>query len=406
MKVMSGEVKRLCINMPPRHGKSEQVTIRFPAFFMEHFTGQNVMVAGYNQSISRRFSRRTRQIVENRIGLDEKNQSVEEWQTTNNNYYYCASTSNPRTGIGFNLIILDDLVKNREEASSKTHKEKVKDFYREDCYSRLEPDGAIIICNTRWSEDDIIAEALSTEPEEWTVLSLPALCDDPENDLLGRDLDQPLWEARYDTQKLLEIKKVMGEFGFAALYQQRPVPKEGGLFKADRLVIDKPPKMIRKVRAWDLAASSGKGDYTVGVLMGVDEHQNYWILDLYRDRVSTDVRDKQMLQIAGMDGVETRIRLAQDPGSAGKSMKEYFVKFFAGYLVIAKPVSGNKEVRAEPMAIQVNEGNVFLARGDWNKEFINEIGNFPYGAHDDIIDACSDAFDELAKVRMRRFFAV
>ena len=78
MKVMSGEVKRLCINMPPRHGKSEQVTIRFPAFFMEHFTGQNVMVAWYNQSISRRFSRRTRQIVEDRIGLDEKNQSVEE----------------------------------------------------------------------------------------------------------------------------------------------------------------------------------------------------------------------------------------------------------------------------------------------------------------------------------------
>jgi predicted phage terminase large subunit-like protein len=87
-------------------------------------------------------------------------------------------------------------------------------------------------------------------------------------------------------------------------------------------------------------------------------------------------------------------------------MKEYFVKFFAGYVVIAKPVSGNKEVRAEPFAIQVNEGNVLLARGDWNKEFINEIGNFPYGAHDDIIDACSDAFDELAKVRMKKFYAV
>ena len=107
-----------------------------------------------------------------------------------------------------------------------------------------------------------------------------------------------------------------------------------------------------------------------------------------------------------MDGVETRIRLAQDPGSAGKSMKDYFVKFFAGYVVIAKPVSGNKEVRAEPMAIQVNEGNVYLAKGDWNKEFINELGNFPFSAHDDIVDACSDAFDELSKVRMRRFFAV
>jgi predicted phage terminase large subunit-like protein len=406
MKVMTGEIKRLCINMPPRHGKSENVTIRFPAYFMENFQNKNIMVAGYNQSISRRFSRRTRQIVDDTIGLDEKNQSVEEWQTVNNNYYYAASTSNPRTGIGFHLIILDDLVKNREEANSKTHKERVKDFYREDCYSRLEPDGAIIICNTRWSEDDIIAEAIGTEPEQWTVISLPALCEDPEKDVLNRELDEALWPERYTTEKLLNIKKVMGEFGFAALYQQRPVPKEGGLFKTDRLEIDTPPKMIRKVRAWDLAASSGKGDYTVGVLMGVDENQNYWILDLYRDRVSTDVRDKQMIQIASIDGIETRIRLAQDPGSAGKSMKDYFIKFLAGYTVIAKPVSGNKEVRAEPFAIQVNEGNVRLARGSWNREFLNELGNFPYGAYDDIIDACSDAFEEISKVRMKRFFAV
>lgn len=406
MEVLSGKCKRLCINMPPRHGKSEQVTIRFPAFFMMHFENKNVMVAGYNQSISRRFSRRTRQIIEDTIGLNEKNQSVEEWQTSNNNYYYCASTSNPRTGIGFNLIILDDLVKNREEANSKTHKERVKDFYREDCYSRLEPDGAIIICNTRWSEDDIIAEALSTEPEQWKIISLPALCDDPENDLLKREEGQALWPERYGPGKLQAIKEVMGDFGFAALYQQRPIPKEGGLFKADRIKIDSAPNIVKKVRAWDLAASQGKGDYTVGVLMGVDEEQNYWILDVYRDRVSTDIRDKKMLQIASLDGPETRIRLAQDPGSAGKSMKDYFIKYLAGYVCNIKPVSGNKEVRAEPFAIQVNEGNVRMVRAAWNNEVLKEIENFPYGAHDDIIDALSDGFEELSKVRIKRFFAV
>lgn len=406
LRMVDGEIKRLCINIPPRHGKSETVTVRFPAFLMQKFRDINIMVAGYNQGIARRFSRKSRQIVADRIGLDEKNASVDEWRSKNNNYYYAASTSNPRTGIGFNWIILDDLVKSREEANSKTHCDQVYDFYREDCYSRLEPDGRMIIVNTRWSENDIIARAIETEPENWTILNLPAICDDPDTDILNRSLDEPLWPERYSYDQLMSIKKVTGDFAFASLYQQRPVPKEGGLFKPDRIKIDTPPKMIRKVRAWDLASTGGKGDYTAGVLLGVDEDQHYWLLDVYRERVSTDVRDKKIFQIASMDGVETRICIPQDPGSAGKSMKDYFIKMLAGFIVIPKIPSGTKEVRAEPIAIQINEGNLSLSRGAWNSVVLNEIGNFPYGANDDIIDALSDAFSEISKVRGRKFFAV
>ena len=407
MKVVSGDIKRLCINLPPRHGKSEQVTVRFPAFLMQHFEDKNIMVAGYNQNISRRFSRKTRQIILDTVGCDEKNQSVDEWRSLNNNYYYAASTSNPRTGIGFHYIILDDLIKNREEANSPTLKEKVVDFYREDCYSRLEPDGAIIICNTRWSEDDIIARAIETEPEAWTVINLPALCDDPETDLLGREMDEPLWSERYNYEDLMKIKSVVGDFGFAALYQQRPVPKEGGLFKPERMKIEPAPvNILKKVRGYDLAASSGKGDYTVGVLLGMDENQRYWILDMYRGRDNTDVRDVKILQLASLDGKETRIRIPQDPGSAGKSLANYFIKLLAGFVCICKPVSGTKDARAEPFAIQVNSGNVSMAPGSWNRELLNELQNFPYGAHDDIIDALSDAFDEIAKHRVKKFYAV
>jgi predicted phage terminase large subunit-like protein len=138
----------------------------------------------------------------------------------------------------------------------------------------------------------------------------------------------------------------------------------------------------------------------------VDEDQHYWLLDVYRERVSTDVRDKKIFQIASMDGVETRICIPQDPGSAGKSMKDYFIKMLAGFIVIPKIPSGTKEVRAEPVAIQINEGNLSLSRGAWNSVVLNEIGNFPYGANDDIIDALSDAFSEISKVRGRKFFAV
>ena len=401
--VADGKIKRLAISLPPRSGKSETLC-RFAAFMLEKYSNINVLCSGYSQNISRRFSRKTRTILSERIGLSKNHQSIDEWSINNGSVYYVGSVNNPRTGVGYNTIICDDLIKNREQANSPTITDKLRDFYKEDLYSRLEPNGSLILVGTRWSENDPIAYAISLD-DTFTVINIPAICDDEEADPLNRKLGESIFPERYSTEDYLAIKEIMGEFGFSALYQGRPVPKEGGLFKADRIKIDTPEKIIKKVRAYDLAASSGKGDYTVGVLLGVDEKNIFWILDVYRSQDGTDKRDAKILQISELDGKETKIRIPQDPGSAGKSLAHYFVKMLSGFVVITNPVTGNKETRAEPFAIQVNAGNVKMIKADWNRDLLNELEMFPYGKTDDQIDALSDAFDEITK-KPKRFYAV
>jgi len=398
------QIKRLAISLPPRSGKSETL-LRFASFMLEKRSNINLLCAGYNQSLSRRFSRKTRTIIYERIGLSDNHQSIDEWSAKNGSVYYVGSVNNPKTGIGYNTIICDDLVKNREEANSNTIIQKLEDFYREDLYSRLEPDGSLILVGTRWSENDPIAYAISLD-ETFTVINIPALCDDEQNDPLGRKLDESIFPERYSTEDYLKIKEVMGEFGFSALYQGRPIPKDGGLFKPDKIKIDTPETIVRKVRAYDLAASSGKGDYSCGILLGVDEKNHYWILDVYRSQDGTEKRDAKILQNSELDGRETRIRIPQDPGSAGKSLSHYFIKLLSGYVVNSPTVSGNKETRAEPFAIQVNAGNVSMIKADWNRDLIKELETFPYGKNDDQVDALSDAFDELTRNKTRKFYAV
>ncbi len=402
--VADGKITRLAISQPPRSGKSETLC-RFAAYMLEKRSNRNVLVCGYNQSISRRFSRKTRTILDERVGLSENHQSIDEWSIDNNSVYYVGSVNSPKTGIGFNLVICDDLIKNREEASSPVIIEKLRDFYREDLYSRLEPDGSMILVGTRWSENDPIAYAISLD-SSFKVINVPALCEDEENDPLNRKIGESIFPERYSTEDYLKIKEVVGEFGFSALYQGRPIPKDGGLFRPDRIKIDIPGKILRKVRAYDLAASSGKGDFSTGILLGIDEKDHYWILDVYRGQDGTEKRDAKILQNCELDGRETRIRIPQDPGSAGKSLSHYFIKLLSGYLLNSPTVSGNKETRAEPFAIQVNAGNVSMIKAEWNKDLLKELETFPYGKFDDQVDALSDAFDELTRNKPRKFSAV
>ncbi len=403
-KVANGEIKRLAISLPPRSGKSE-TCLRFASFFLENNPNTNVLVCGYSQSISRRFSRKSRQICMERTGLSNNHTSIDEWSLPNGSTYYVGSVNNPRTSIGFHLIVADDLIRNREEANSSVMKEKVHDFYREDLYSRLEPNGALILVNTRWSNDDVIALATSLDPS-FVVLNIPALCDDPDNDPLNRKLNESIFPERYSTEDYLEIKSIMGNLGFSALYQGRPINKEGAMFNVESIkIIDNVPPMVRKVRSYDVASSYGKGDYSVGVLMGIDINNCYYILDLWREQLGTKERDDKILRLAEIDGKDIKITLPNDPG-AGKSLTYYWTKMLAGFNVEFIKPSKSKELRAEPLSVQINNGNVFIARALWNRELLDEFQSFPLGIHDDTVDACSDAFNDLTTKKTRKFMAV
>ena len=212
---------------------------------------------------------------------------------------------------------------------------------------------------------------------------------------------EALWPARYDVEALGRIKEVQtkkdGAYSWEALYQQNPTPRQGSFFKVLQLQIVKSlPAKLRAVRGWDLAATPDDGDWTAGVrIAGPCENGIYYVTNVKRAQLESDDRDKLMKQTAHTDGYNTKIRLAQDPGQAGKDQAKRLVKMLAGFSVRSETVSGSKETRADGFASQVNAGNVRLLEGEWNADYIEELRTFPKGKNDDQVDGSADAFNEL-----------
>lgn len=402
-KITSGECKRLMIFTPPRHGKSEQNTVRYPVYRLEQDPSLRVIVAAYNQTLANKFSRKSRRIATGRLSLSKDRTAVEDWETEQGGGLRAVGVGGGITGQGGNLILIDDPVKSRDEANSQTYRDKVYDWYTDDLYTRLEPGGAIVLTMTRWHEDDLAGRILASEDgPNWTVINLPALAE--ENDPLGRAIDEALCPARYTVSELLKIRTAIGSRTFAALYQQRPVEQEGGFFKrswfTDKFFdIAELPKGCQFVRYWDKGATAGDGDYTVGLLMA-KMRTDYYILDIVRGQWSTGQRDQIIKQTAFQDRAiygRVGIWVEQEPGSSGKDSVVAIQRLLDGFVVRADKVTGDKLVRAEPFAAACEAGRVYLLKmASWVTGFIDELTSIPNGKHDDQMDTASGAYNKLA----------
>lgn len=391
--VTRGEIDRLAIFMPPRHAKTETVTIRYPVYRLERQPQTRALVTGYNERVAHKFSRKSRNLAVGRIAMTDKT-GADEWETTAGGSLVSRGVGTPPTGYGFDLILIDDPIKKREEAESPVYREKIWDWYTDDLYTRLEPGGAIILTLTRWHYDDLAARAIASEPDRWHILRIPAIAE--EGDRIGRQPGQALWPDRFDETALGRIREVMDPYSFESLYQQNPTPREGSFFKVGQLeIMDTAPADLRQCRGWDLAASSGKGDYSAGVRLGVDGNGRWWVTDVRRGQWAPDERDGHLRQVAQLDGPAVKIRMAQDPGQAGVDQALRLTRMLAGYSIRSERVSGDKATRASGLAAQINAGNVRLVRGSWNEDFIEELRQFPQGRNDDQVDAAADAFNEL-----------
>jgi len=397
-KVTRGEIDRLMIFEPPRHGKSEMVTVRYPVWRMERHPEMRVIIGAYSQTLANRFSRKSRRIARERLQLNEERAAAEEWETVEGGGFRAVGVGAGVTGMGGHLIVIDDPVKNREEANSEAYRERCWSWYTDDLYTRLEPGGAVILIMTRWHEDDLAGRILaSEEADDWTVMSLPALAE--ENDLMGREMGEALCPERYDLAALGRIQQTLGH-SFYALYQQRPQPLEGGMFKWGwfEIVEAVPWNLVRVVRYWDKAGTAGAGAYTAGVLMGLI-NGIFYLLDVVRGQWSAGVREQTIKTMADLDrqqwGDVYEVWVEQEPGSGGKESAENTIRNLAGFTVHADRPTGDKALRAEPYAAQAEAGNVRIVRGDWNAAYLNELTSFPTGAFADQVDASSGAFVKL-----------
>lgn len=416
-EVAAGKLKRLMVFMPPRHGKSELVSRYFPAWWMGNHPEGQFILSSYNASLAENFGRDIREILNSKsfnlvfpdvcLSTDSKAKNL--WRTNKNGVFLASGIGGSMTGFGGNIVVIDDPVKDRQEANSETVRNSVWDWYKTVPRTRLMGNGAIVLVMTRWHIDDL-AGRLLVEMEhggdKWEVIKLPAFAE--ENDLLGRPPGEALWPSFFNKEVLETTKSSIGELDFEALYQCNPILTEGSIFKTDQIkIIDAIPPSAQKVRRWDFAASKDFGrydsDYTVGLLMQRNKDKTYCILDVVRFRGLPDEVERRVRQTAELDGTDVPIIIPQDPGQAGVFQSQHYVKLLAGFNVKSERETGSKTERANPLAAQVNVGNFSIVRGTWNKIFLQELAAFPSDAHDDQVDACSGAFNELA-LKTRLFF--
>ena len=289
-----GEIKRLMIFLPPRHGKSFITSSIFPAWFLGRHPEYHVIFATYGQELSDDFGRRVRNFIADRVHqeifpncrLSEDSTSVRRFNTTASGAYFAVGRGGPITGRGANLLLIDDPIKDREEANSETIRRALHEWYASVAYTRLMPGGAIIIIQTRWHEDDLAGWLLREHAnEKWDVLSLPAIAEQDES---FRKEGEPLWPEKFPLPDLENIRALTGGRVWASLYQQRPAAAEGVIFKRDWWQFFSPPltvKLDQIVQSWDTAFKKGtENDFSVCTTWGVTS-DGYYLLHVWRERV-------------------------------------------------------------------------------------------------------------------------
>ncbi len=385
--ITSKEIKKLMLFMPPRHGKSEQVTVRYAGWFLENDPSQRVILGAYNSTLAEKFSRKIRRIVQSRIELNKERKSVAEWETQAEGGLRAAGVGVGVTGMGANLIIIDDPVKNREEANSEAYREKTWSWYCDDLYTRLEPNASIILIQTRWHEDDLAGRILASEDgPNWRVINLPAIAE--LNDPLGRLEGEALCPERYDLKALAEIKLVMGA-SFQALYQQRPSAIEGEIFLREWWQFYRDvPYLEKVVQSWDTAfKDKQENDYSVCTTWGIAKNA-FYLLHVWKGKVQFPELKNVSKLLA--DNFKPDEILIEDKASGQSLIQE--LNRETRYAIRAIKVDRDKIARANASTPIISAGKVFLPEnstwfGTNTLDFIDTLASFPNAAHDDEVDS-------------------
>lgn len=406
-EVEAGRMPRLIITMPPRHGKSELASRRFPAWFMGRDPYRQLIFSTYNDDFAQDFGRSVRETMRSHAfqqifpgcRLRPGSASADKIQTEEGGLMKFVGRGGGLTGRGADLLIIDDPIKDREEADSKSVRDKMWSWFTEAAMTRLMPGGRVVIIMTRWHEDDLIGRLTDPrnpcyskeEAENWSILALPAIA--TEDDPMGRKPGEALWPDQFPIDVLEKIKRLNAR-GFSALYQGQPTPDDGDFFKREWLKTydgpDKIPKNIRIYAASDHAVSVAQdADKTVLMCVGVDEDDNIWVLpDIFWRRAQTDTVCDGML-----DMMKRRrpISWRAEKGHISKAIGPFLRKRMHEekiYCPIEEvtPVK-DKQTRAQAIRGRMAMGKVYFPKfTSWWPEAENELLKFPSARHDDFVD--------------------
>jgi predicted phage terminase large subunit-like protein len=415
---LARKVTRIMILMPPRHGKSMLVSQFFPAWWLGRRPNDRVILASYNDRFAAQWGRKARDTFfeySNQVfGLRPRQgqTSTEDWGIAGHiGGMTTAGTGGSLTGRGADLLIIDDPFKDAAEAASERVRETTWEWWVATASTRLEPSGVAIVIQTRWHQDDLAGRLLKDMEEggeQWMVVKMPAIAEEDEHweydgYIWTRKQGDPLWPARYNQESLEKIQR-RSAYWWAALFQQRPAPPGGSIFKRPWFKVVKALPADRRVdvrcRFWDAGGSARTAkakdpDYTVGTLVA-RVGNDYYVEHVARGQWSSAQVDAVIQQTARTDGWATLIREEREGGSSGIAVIESRKSKLAGFNYEGRPATGAKELRWQPFASQAEVGNVYVLESEWNRHWLDEFEAAPNGAHDDQIDSAVGAFMEVA----------
>ena len=418
--VTAGEITKLIINVPPGCMKSLTCNVFWPAWEWgaKDMPWLRYLAFSYSEKLTIRDNVKCRRLIQSdlyqqcygdRVQIVGDQSAKEKFETTQTGFKIASSVKGTGTGERADRLLLDD-PNNVKDAESEAVIESTLQFFTEVLPTRINEAGvsATVVIQQRTNERDVSGYAIAKElgyevfclPMEYQrdhpIKTTTTIAPDPRTE--DGDL---LWPARYSRDYLEnDLKPTLrawgGEYAVAGQLQQRPAPREGGMFqRKDFQIVDSAPELLVKtVRGWDLASTDAtNAAFTAGVKMGKDKEGRIFILDVVRGQWSPFVRDTNMKSCAESDRCWQSI--PQDPGQAGKSQKADFARLLHGHKLRFSPESGDKVTRAKPFSSQCEAGNVFVVRGNWNDAYINECCGFPRGQFKDQVDASSRAYMEL-----------
>ena len=405
---------------------SEIVSRSFPAYAFGLHPDMQIIATSYSADLTQRFSRDVQRKIDDpkyaeifpETSLNSKNvkstsfgsfiRTAELFEIVGHRgAYRAAGVGGGITGMGADILCIDDPVKDRRDANSATIREALWDWYTSTAYTRLSPGGGVIVMCTRWHMDDLVGRLLdraaSGEGERWRVINYPAIA---EHDEPHRKAGEALHPERYDLNALLRIQKQVGSRDWAALYQQHPVPDGGGLFKDDWIQhwdsTTLPKTFDATCISWDMTfKGSEHSDYVVGQVWG-RKGANFYLLDQYRGQWDFVKTVEQFVACA--EKWPRVLRKLVEEKANGAAVIATLKKHVSGLIPINPKES--KEARAAAVTPLWEAKNVFLPPAGlypWvAKDFIPELLSFPAGAHDDQIDSMSQALADMSRGTVRK----